>query len=67
MFLFKVPRLYGDKLQYKFISTRSRKVQKRIVMLHDFFRTKTVPSAANMLSMVRNLIYKFLVDCVGES
>ena len=49
---FKVPRLFGDKLEYKFISTRSRKVQKRIVMLHDFFRTKTIPSAANMLSMV---------------
>lgn len=30
-----------------------RKVQDRIVMIHDYFRSKVRPKAANMLSMVR--------------
>ncbi|XP_039433109.1 cysteine-rich venom protein-like isoform X2 [Culex pipiens pallens] len=47
----RLPRLYGDKLPTKVISPRTRKVQRRIVVLHDFFRTKVVPPAANMLSM----------------
>lgn len=47
-----VPRLYGDKLQFRFITPRNRRVQRRLVMLHDFFRTKVTPPAANMLSMV---------------
>ncbi|CAO1364329.1 unnamed protein product [Diamesa hyperborea] len=47
----RIPRLYGDKLAYRFISPRAKKVQRRIVMLHDFFRTKVQPPASNMLSM----------------
>lgn len=47
------PKLYGEQLQFRFISPRNRRVQKRIVMLHDFFRTKVNPPASNMLSMVR--------------
>lgn len=46
------PRLYGEKVPNRLISPRVRRVQRRIVMLHDFFRTKVVPPAANMLSMV---------------
>lgn len=46
------PKLYGDQLQFRFISPRNRKVQRRLVMLHDFFRTKVNPPASNMLSMV---------------
>ena len=56
VFAFSGPRLYGDKLQYRFISPRNRKVQRRLVMLHDFFRTKVEPPAANMLSMVRKVL-----------
>ncbi|ETN60767.1 catrin [Anopheles darlingi] len=47
-----VPRLYGDKLPTKAISPRLRKVQRRIVMLHDSYRSKVVPPAANMLNML---------------
>ncbi|CAG9798066.1 unnamed protein product [Chironomus riparius] len=47
----RLPRLYGDKLHYRYINPRNKRVQRRIVMLHDFFRTKVVPPAANMLSM----------------
>lgn len=50
---FPGPRLYGEKIPNRLISPRLRRVQSRIVMLHDFFRTKVVPTAANMLSMVR--------------
>lgn len=46
------PRLYGEKVPNRLIAPRLRRVQRRIVMLHDFFRTKVVPPAANMLSMV---------------
>lgn len=49
------PRLFGDQLQFRFISPRNRRVQRRIVMLHDFFRTKVTPPASNMLSMVSGL------------
>lgn len=49
---FPGPIIYGDKLQFRFISPRNKKVQRRIVMLHDFFRTKVTPPASNMLSMV---------------
>ncbi|XP_055599158.1 cysteine-rich venom protein-like isoform X1 [Uranotaenia lowii] len=47
----RLPRLYGDKLSMKVISPRTRKVQRRIIVLHDFFRTKVSPPASNMLSM----------------
>lgn len=46
------PRLFGEKVPNRLISPRVRRVQRRIVMLHDFFRTKVVPPASNMLSMV---------------
>ncbi|XP_055546084.1 cysteine-rich venom protein TEL1-like isoform X2 [Wyeomyia smithii] len=47
----RLPRLYGDRLSMKAISPRTRKVQRRIVVLHNFFRTKVAPPASNMLSM----------------
>lgn len=47
------PKLYGENLKFRYISPRNKRVQKRIVMLHDFFRTKVNPPASNMLSMVR--------------
>lgn len=50
--IFIVPRRYGDAVPNRMISPRVRRVQRRIVMLHDFFRTKVVPPASNMLSMV---------------
>lgn len=57
---FSVPRLYGDELKFRFISPRNRKVQRRLVMLHDFFRTKVSPPASNMLSMVRDFFSRGL-------
>lgn len=45
------PSLYGDRLPPRLISTRNRRVQHRIVMLHNFFRTQVRPPAANMLHM----------------
>lgn len=49
------PRLFGEKVPNRLISPRMRRVQRRIVMLHDFFRTKVVPPASNMLSMVSGI------------
>ncbi|XP_063700143.1 cysteine-rich venom protein-like [Culicoides brevitarsis] len=45
------PRIYGDRIQNRHISPRMRRVQNRIIMLHDYFRTKVRPKAANMLRM----------------
>uniref|UniRef100_A0A1B0DQX0 Uncharacterized protein n=1 Tax=Phlebotomus papatasi TaxID=29031 RepID=A0A1B0DQX0_PHLPP len=45
------PRIYGDRVPAKLIAPHLRKVQQRIVMLHDYFRTKVIPPASNMLIM----------------
>lgn len=50
-----VPQIYGDKVPQRMISTKLKRVQRRIVMLHDYFRTKVLPPASNMLSMVSYL------------
>lgn len=52
-----VPRIFGDKVPQQSIATRNAKVQRRIVMLHDYFRTKVEPPASNMLSMVSAMIF----------
>lgn len=46
------PQIYGDNVPLRMISTKLKRVQRRIVMLHDYFRTKVLPPASNMLSMV---------------
>lgn len=43
---------YGDKVPHRILNTNSRRVQHRIVMLHNYFRTSVRPSASNMLAMV---------------
>lgn len=35
-------------------------------MLHDFFRTKVTPAAANMLSMVRTSLIFAIPMCFGD-
>lgn len=52
------PRLYGERVPNRLISPRIRRVQRRIVMLHDFFRTKVSPPATNMLSMVSASVFE---------
>ncbi|XP_037032258.1 cysteine-rich venom protein pseudecin-like [Bradysia coprophila] len=47
----QMPQIYGDKVPQRMISTKLKRVQRRIVMLHDYFRTKVLPPASNMLSM----------------
>lgn len=46
------PRIYGDKVPQKIIATHLRRVQRRIVTLHDLFRRRVMPSPSNMLKMV---------------
>lgn len=45
-------RYYGDKVPQRLLNTNSRRVQHRIVMLHNYLRTNVRPSASNMLEMV---------------
>ncbi|CAH1368353.1 unnamed protein product [Tenebrio molitor] len=45
------PRITGDKIPLRAIIPNRRKIQKKIVTYHNFFRTKVVPKAANMLRM----------------
>lgn len=51
------PQIYGDKVPQRMISTKLKRVQRRIVMLHDYYRTKVLPPAANMLSMVSYFVH----------
>lgn len=46
------PRLMGDILPYRAISPERQRVRDKIVMYHNFFRTKVHPKAGNMLKMV---------------
>lgn len=46
------PRLMGDILPYRAISPERQRVRDKIVMYHNFFRTKVQPKAGNMLKMV---------------
>lgn len=55
------PQIYGDKVPHRMISTKLKRVQRRIVMLHDYFRTKVLPPASNMLSMVSYFVNSFCV------
>ena len=52
-FLISVPRLYGDRIPTRVLTPSNKKVQRKIVLYHNFFRTHVKPSAANMLVMVR--------------
>ncbi|GAB0089408.1 cysteine-rich venom protein-like [Sergentomyia squamirostris] len=45
------PRIFGDRVPAKLIAPHLKKVQQRIVLLHDYFRTKVIPPASNMLIM----------------
>ncbi|KAF7996968.1 hypothetical protein HCN44_005245 [Aphidius gifuensis] len=46
-----MPRLYGDKIPTRVLTTSNKKVQRKIVLYHNFFRTRVNPPAANMLTM----------------
>lgn len=48
------PRIYGDLVPIKLISTSNSKVHQKIVDTHNYFRTKVDPPAANMLEMKWN-------------
>ncbi|PSN56229.1 hypothetical protein C0J52_00391 [Blattella germanica] len=48
------PRVFGDKIPRRALVTRIRRVQKNIVLYHNFFRTRVTPPAADMLSMTWN-------------
>ncbi|XP_058804919.1 cysteine-rich secretory protein 2-like [Phymastichus coffea] len=46
-----VPRLYGDRIPRRVLTTSDKKVQRKIVLYHNFFRSRVEPPAANMLVM----------------
>ncbi|KAH0564101.1 hypothetical protein KQX54_009268 [Cotesia glomerata] len=46
-----MPRLYGDKIPTRVLTPSNKKVQRKIVLYHNFFRTHVTPTAANMLVM----------------
>ncbi|XP_026468327.1 cysteine-rich secretory protein 2-like [Ctenocephalides felis] len=45
------PKVYGDKIPLRGLTPRFRALQKKIVLYHNFFRTKVDPRPANMLRM----------------
>ncbi|XP_015836142.1 cysteine-rich secretory protein 2 isoform X2 [Tribolium castaneum] len=45
------PKIVGDKIPLNAIMPNRRKMQRKIVQYHNYFRTKVVPRAANMLRM----------------
>lgn len=46
------PLIHGGKLSHKVLQPSHRPVQKKIVVYHNFFRSKVQPPASDMLSMV---------------
>ncbi|XP_043275296.1 serotriflin-like isoform X2 [Venturia canescens] len=47
----RMPRLYGDRIPTRVLTPSNKKVQRKIVIYHNFFRTRVTPTAANMLVM----------------
>ncbi|XP_066246169.1 cysteine-rich secretory protein 2-like [Euwallacea similis] len=45
------PKIMGDNLPFKAITPKRTRVQSKIVMYHNFFRSKVEPKASNMLKM----------------
>ncbi|KAL7304087.1 cysteine-rich secretory protein 2-like [Trichogramma pretiosum] len=46
-----VPKLYGDRIPRRVLDPSDKKVQRKIVLYHNFFRSRVDPPAANMLVM----------------
>lgn len=47
------PKILGDRIPYRALMPHRKRIQKKIVLYHNYFRTKVIPRAANMLRMVR--------------
>lgn len=45
------PKVYGNMLPKRSLDTRYRPVMKRVVLYHNFFRTRVDPPASDMLEM----------------
>lgn len=48
------PRIMGDRIPHSALLPNSRPLQRKIVLYHNYFRTKVIPRAANMLRMKWN-------------
>jgi len=48
------PHIFGDKVPRRALEPVHRRVQRNIVLYHNFFRTRVTPPAADMLSMSWN-------------
>lgn len=47
------PKFFGDKVPVKMLNPVHQSTQKKIVMYHNFFRSRVHPPAADMLAMVK--------------
>lgn len=45
------PKVFGDRIPIKLLSPTNRKVQRKIALYHNFFRSRVTPPASDMLSM----------------
>ncbi|CAH0557855.1 unnamed protein product [Brassicogethes aeneus] len=45
------PQVMGDLIPFRSLSTHRKRIQDKIVLYHNFFRTQVSPPAANMLRM----------------
>ncbi|KAF5306398.1 hypothetical protein FQA39_LY08907 [Lamprigera yunnana] len=48
------PRIMGDKIPSSALLPNRRQLQNKIVLYHNYFRTKVIPRASNMLKMKWN-------------
>jgi len=55
--LISEPKFFGDKVPVKMLNPSHHSTQKKIVMYHNFFRSRVHPPAADMLAMVRMFVH----------
>lgn len=63
------PKVFGDKIPYRSLQPKYKKVQEKIVSVHNYFRSRVKPQAANMLRMkwhkgAAQLAQKWASSCV---
>ena len=58
------PKYYGSKVPVELLNPAHRSTQRKIVMYHNFFRSRVHPPAADMLAMVRFSFVPFFFSSI---
>lgn len=72
LIFFTGPKFFGDKVPVKMLNPVHQSTQKKIVMYHNFFRSRVHPPAADMLAMVSkngafSFCYSFILCAITPS